>query len=305
VLSWNTKELLRSCLAALRADSAGELRREIIVVDNASADGSAGMVAAEFPECVLVRNEQNLGYAEGNNTGARAATGEFVCLLNSDTEVRAGALDQVVRFLREHPEYGAVSPKLVNPDGTVQRACMRFPGICVGVVFDNWLARFPPGKWIDDWYYMRDFDHLAARDVDQPPGACFLMRRDEYLREGGLDPALFLYFNDVDLCRRLARRGRKIRYLAGAEVVHHGGASTRKFDRMIVVWHKNRLAYYRKHYGRAAVILLKAVVCMRAFEEWLGARKRQRDRAGVRAERAHIRQMLKEILTGTVSGPNS
>jgi N-acetylglucosaminyl-diphospho-decaprenol L-rhamnosyltransferase len=296
VLSWNTADLLRLCLRSLRADAPAR-PREVIVVDNGSHDDSPDMVAREFPGVTLIRNRENLGYAEGNNVGARAATGRFLCLLNSDTEVRPGALDRLVEFLELHPEYAAVGPRLVNPDGTVQRACMRFPGLFVGLTFDMWWARFPPGRWVDDWYYMRDFDHLHSRDVDQPPGAVFLMRREEYLAMGGLDPALFLYFNDVDLCRRLRRRGRRIRYLAEAEVVHHGGASTRRFEKMVVVWHRNRLAYYRRHFGVLGEWLVRQMVRLRARAEWRKAKERHRDDAGAcAAERAFIRASLREIL---------
>jgi GT2 family glycosyltransferase len=122
------------------------------------------------------------------------------------------------------------------------------------------------------------------------------MGRDEYLAMGGLDAELFLYFNDVDLCRRLAQRGRRVHYLADAEVVHHGGASTRRFDRMIVTWHQNRFAYYRKHHGALSQPLLRLAVRLRAFQEWMAVGRRQRDRAARREERAHLRRMLDEIL---------
>lgn len=296
VLSWNTRELTLACLRALHAETPRH-PREIVVVDNGSADGSADAIAAAFPDVALLRNAENRGYAEGNNQGARAAHGRFVCLLNSDTEVRPGALDLLVDFLLQHPAYGAVAPKLVHPDGNVQRACMSFPGLATALCFDTWLGKFPPGAWIERRYFMRGFDHLTSRDVDQPPGACFVVDRAEYLAHGGLDPELFLFFNDVDLCRRLWRRGRRIRYLAEAEVVHHGGASTRGYGKFVVTWHRNRLAYYRKHYGRLAMPYLRAIVRMRAFEEWLRAgRKHRDDRAAARAERRFIGQCVQEIL---------
>ena len=297
ILSWNTVELLRKCLLALRADQPAARSREVIVVDNGSTDPSPAMVATEFPEVRLIRNRDNLGYAEGNNVGARAATGRYLCLLNSDTEVRPGALDRLVDFLDLHPEYAAVGPRLLNPDGSVQRACMRFPGLLVALVFDLPWARVRPFRWVDDWYYMRDFDHLHSRDVEQPPGAVFLMRREEYLARGGLDPELFLYFNDVDLCRRLRQLGRRIRYLAEAEVVHHGGASTRRFDKMVVMWHRNRLAYYRRHYGVVGAWLVRQVVRLRArIEAGKAAQRHPQDPAACAAEREFIARSLREIL---------
>lgn len=295
VLSWNTRDLTLACLRAL-ADDDSARSREIIVVDNGSEDGSADAIAAAWPEVVLVRNAHNVGYAAGNNQGAEHATGSYLCLLNSDTEVRPGALDLCVDFLAANPRYGAAAPKLVNPDGSVQRACMRFPGLGTALVYDLFWSKFPPGKWVDDRYYMRDFDHLHSRDVDQPPGACVIVRRDEYRAMGGLDPQLFLFFNDVDFCRRLWKQGRRIRYLAEAEVVHHGGASTKKYGSFVVTWFRNRLAYYRKHYGRWAMPYLRTIVRLRGFEEWLRAGYRHDDRESVRAERRHLRATLQEIL---------
>ncbi|MBK8974699.1 MAG: glycosyltransferase family 2 protein [Planctomycetes bacterium] len=295
VLSWNTRELTLACLRALFAE-APRHTREVIVVDNGSEDGSADAIAAAFPQVRLECNADNRGYSGGNNQGAALARGEFLCLLNSDTEVRAGALDALVDWLVEHPEYAMAAPRLVHPDGRVQTACMRFPGLLTAACFDTWLGRFWPGSWIDRRYHMRDFDHLSSRDVDQPPGACCVMLTAEYRDGGGLDERLWLFFNDVDLCRRLWRRGRRIRYVAEAEVMHHVGASTRGFRKFVVMWHRNRLAYYRKHYGPLVLPYLRLVVRMRAYEEWRRAARRNTDPGAIAAERAHLREAVQEIL---------
>ncbi|MGE3175597.1 MAG: glycosyltransferase family 2 protein [Planctomycetota bacterium] len=295
VLSWNTRALLLACLRALYAETP-RYAREVVVVDNGSADGSADAVALEFPQAVLIRNPENRLYATGNNQGAFAATGEFVCTLNSDTEVRPGALDQLVDFLRQHPGHGAVAPRLVDPDGTVQRACQRFPTLLSALCFDSWWGRWWPGSWVQRRYLMTDFDHLASRDVPQPPGACFCMRRQEYVEMGGLDEELSLFFNDVDLSKRLWDRGRRVHYLAAAEVMHHRGASTRSFTKMLVIWHKNRIAYYKKHFGGWVMLWLHLVIRLRVLEEWLAIGWRCRDDKGRRdAERAFLRQSVQEL----------
>jgi N-acetylglucosaminyl-diphospho-decaprenol L-rhamnosyltransferase len=295
VLSWNTKELTLACLRALAAETPRHAR-EVIVVDNGSGDGSADAVAAAFPGVRLVRNADNRLYAAGNNQGAAIATGEYVCTLNSDTEVRAGALDLLVDFLRANPGHAAAAPRLADPDGGVQRACQRFPGLLTALCHDSWWGTWWPGTRVVARYLMRDFDHVHDRDVEQPPGACFVVRASDWRQLGGFDETMSLFYNDVDLCRRLWRAGRRIRYVAGAEVMHHRGASTKNFARMLVVWHKNRLAYYRKHHGALGARWVRLCARLRIWEEWLRIGARNRDDPGrKKAERAHLAAAVRDV----------
>lgn len=295
VLSWNTQALTLACLRALFGETPRHAR-EVIVVDNGSADGSADAIAKAFPQVVLQRNPDNRLYAAGNNQGAAVARGEFVCTLNSDTEVRPGALDRLVDFLQQHPEHGAVAPKLVDPDGSVQHACQRFPTLGTALCFDSWWGTWWPGSRAQRRYLMRDFDHRSSRDVDQPPGACFVMRTAEWRSFGGFDEKLSLFYNDVDLCRRLWRGGRRIHYLADAEVMHHRGASTKNFAKMLVLWHKNRLAYYDKHYGFVGRWWVRLCVRLRIQEEWWKIGRRHRgDEAKKRAEREYLLKAKAEL----------
>ena len=169
ILSWNTKDLLLRCLetvgASLRPPSF-----EVIVVDNASRDGSADAVAARFPQAQLIRNPRNDGYARGNNLGIRLARGRHVLLLNSDTEPAPAALRELVRFLDANPNYGAASARLWNVDGTIQRACMRFPTLATALFYDGKPGRAYPNNWFVRRHFYRDFDHIDSRDVEQPPG---------------------------------------------------------------------------------------------------------------------------------------
>lgn len=295
VLSWNTRDLTLACLRSLQADPSAQ-PREVIVIDNASADDSAAAIAEHHPEVQLVCNPENLGYAGGHNQGGRLARGEYLCTLNSDTEVHPGALDMLVDYLDANPGHAAVSPRLVNMDGSVQTACMRFPGLATALCFDTVFGKFWPGSVVERRYFMRDFDHLHSRDVDQPPGAVFVVRRDEYLAMGGLDEELFLFFNDVDICKRLWKRGRRIHYLAESAVKHHGGASTKGFQKFVVIWHKNRLAFYRKHYGPLVVPYIRMLVRLRGIEEWFKIGRRQPDADARRIERAEIKAAMQEIL---------
>lgn len=259
VLSWNTKELLANCLRAIRRDP-DTANWEVLVVDNASEDGSADMVEESFPWVRLIRNPTNLLYSEGNNIGARLANGDHLCLLNSDTEVVPGALRQLADYLAANDDCAAASPQLLWPDGRIQSGCRRMFG------FRDVVANLPlirNMRWARNLQHraaMTEFDHASDCDVDQPPGACMMLRRSEYLESGGLDPSLSLYFNDVDLCRRFLLAGRRIRYIASARVYHHHGASTKKktVEFGNPLWHRNRISYIRKWNGimAAGVVML-------------------------------------------------
>lgn len=294
VLSWNTCELTRACLASLFGQDHG-VRLEVIVVDNGSKDGSAEMVAADFPQAKLLRNGVNEGFARANNQGFRVATAPLFLALNSDTEVRPRTLRTLVDFLRGYPEYGACAPRLSNPDGSVQRACMRFPTIAAGFLYDSWFERrFGRGKAVRR-YFMEDFDHVGDADVDQPPGACFMVRRELFERLGGFDERLWLFFNDVDLCRRLRDLGHKVRYLARVEVLHHGGKSTAQYRDFTGEWIVNRIRYHRKHLGRRGAWAVKAWMLMRALEESARVRKAAHGaerKAGLAAIRKVVRRAL-------------
>lgn len=269
ILSWNTADLLEACLRALEQNPhAGTT--EVIVVDNASEDDSVARVKSLFPSVVLIENAENLGYSGGNNVGTRVAKGRHILLLNSDTEVGPGALDRLVAFLDEHPGAGAVTCRLNNPDGSLQTSCMRFPTIKTAMIFDTFLQHVGFGKRHLDHYFMRDFDHLSEREVDQIPGTCTLMPRDVVRSVGLLDEELWLFFNDVDLCRRIRNAGKSIHFLPDVAILHHYGASTKKFIRFAVVWHENRIVYYRKHFGRWTVLVTKPVAMYVALRQmWL------------------------------------
>lgn len=271
VLSWNTKDLLANCLNALARDP-DHRRWEVLVVDNASGDGSADLVAEQFPWVKLIRNTANLLYSEGNNIGARAACGTYLCLLNSDTEVFPGAITMLADYLSTHSDCGAVSPQLLWPDGRIQHECKRLLRLRDVFASMPGIRRLPWSRKVRQHATMDDFDHTTSRDVDQPPGACMMMRREEYLTLGGLDPRLSLFFNDVDLCQRLLRNQRRIYYLAEAKVYHHHGASTKKKVEEFghPLWQRNRIAYFRKYGGALAALLV--TICFLLESIYIGFR---------------------------------
>jgi GT2 family glycosyltransferase len=273
IASWNTRELLRACLAALARSR--RRPREVIVVDDASGDGSADMVEREFPHVVLVRRGTRGGFAPATNAGLARASGEYVLLLNADTEVDPDALGTLESWLAHHPEYAAAAPRLVNPDGSTQRACMRFPSLWTPLFFGTPLETWFPKSRELERYFLREFDHEHAADVEQPPAACLLLRRTAVEQVGRLDERLALFFNDVDLSKRLAAANLRTRYLPDARVLHHVGASTRQRPDRLEAWHADRLAYYRKHHGRLAGLWVK-LCCVFAWSGWVATQLARR-----------------------------
>lgn len=286
VLSWNTRDLLLKCLETVTR-AVTPPTREIIVVDNASKDGSADAVAARFPEVRLIRNTRNDGYARGNNIGIRASAGRHILLLNSDTEVAPHAFRTLVGFLDRNPRYGAAASRLWNVDGTVQRACMRFPSILTALLYDARPGRWWPDNWIIRRHFVKDFDHIDSRDVEQPPGAALCLRREALRQVGLLDEELFLFFNDVDLCKRLWSRGFRIRYLADSNMIHHGGASTSRYPAFAAEYFRNKIAYFRIHHGSMGEAVMRFVTKWRGREE---------------KDALHTRNLAPDVLAASLRG---
>lgn len=291
--SWNTRELLRACLATLRA--ARKPATEVIVVDNGSHDGSADMVERDFPEARVLRNARNEGFARGCNQGMREARGRYVLLLNTDTELAPDALELLHGFLEAHPEHGAAAPRLVHPDGRTQRTCNAFPRLATALFFATPLERWWPDSPELRRYFLRDWDHEDERDVDQPPAACLLVRASVLAQIGLFDERLWLFFNDVDLSRRMAAAGWRTRYVAGARVVHHVGASTKQFGDFVPEYQRNRLVYYRKHHGRLSGVWLKACVTL-AYLDYVARLLAKRMRGTSEEPIAHITRVWWGVL---------
>lgn len=262
--SWNSIEITRECLKSLTNNS-HQCSTEIIVVDNGSGDGSAEMINTEFPEVILIRNTKNELYSKACNQGAAAATGKYICYLNSDTEVLPDALRHLIDFLEINNLYDAVAPKLIEKNGTVQKTCRRFPGILEVVIDQFSLSRFKVVENYRGWVQMVEFDHLSSRDVEQPPGACLVMRRSDINAYGGFDEALPLFYSDVDLCLRIRRRGQRIRYLSEAVIVHIGSHSIVKHPLWRAEFMRSQVHYYRKNFGLSAAVFARCTILLSAL----------------------------------------
>lgn len=252
ICSWNTVTDLRACLQSLR-DAAGEANFEVIVVDNASRDGSADMVEHEFPEFRLLRQSVNLGFTGGHNLALQHIRGQNAALLNSDTIVHPGAIRTLVQYLTEHPEAGIIGPKLLNPDGSLQFSCRRFPNPVAAAFRNTFLGRlFPNNRFTRD-YLMADWSHNQPREVDWVSGAALFIRGECLAKIGPLDNTLFMFCEDVDWCKRAWQAGFKVMYVPQAVITHAIGRSTDQVaNRMIIRFHRSMYRYYKKHDVRQA-----------------------------------------------------
>lgn len=250
IVNWNTREHLLQCLESVREHPpSGEY--EIIVVDNASIDGSAEAVWESFPDVRLIRNEQNLGYAKGNNQAIAASDGQYILLLNPDVRVKAGAADALVSFAEAHANIAAVGCRLIGPDGRVQKSCRSFPEP-LGVFLEYvGLPRLIPRSKRIGTYRMTYFDYSTDAEVDQPMASCLLISRKAWEDVGPFDEGFPIFFNDVDWCYRAKQKGWRIYFTASTEVIHDGGASTRQGGRaMIRESHRALRRFYTKHYRK-------------------------------------------------------
>ncbi|MCS6949825.1 MAG: glycosyltransferase family 2 protein [bacterium] len=284
IVNWNTRELLRACLQSLRRYPLSE-PMEVWVLDNASPDGSAEMVRTEFPEVHLVASERNLGYAAGNNLLLQKAQGEYLLLLNPDTEVTEGALDTAVQYLREHPDVAALGAKLVYPDGRVQRSVRGFPEPEAVMWEYLGLARLFPHSRRFGAYRMTWFTYDQIAEVDQPMGTFLMLSRRAVQAVGLMDERFPIFFNEVDWCYRAKQQGLRMVFHPGVVIIHHGGASTRQV-RPQMIWesHRSLQKFYEKHYRhrlpKPVYWLIRASIFLNAWLRTLG-----RGREGWQGER--------------------
>ncbi|MDZ7392974.1 MAG: glycosyltransferase family 2 protein [candidate division KSB1 bacterium] len=258
--NYNTRGLLEGCLRSIFATCA-RLHVEVVVVDNASTDGSAAMVQSRFPQVRLVQNSQNVGFARAVNHGLNLASGEFLLLLNSDTEVKPGALEYCVEFLVRRPRAGAVGCRLVNPDGSLQPSCesfMSFAGIVWEAVF---LDKLFPGSRLFGRMHLTYFTYDREEQVDYVKGA-FLMTRRQTLEDVGLlDERFFFYGEEMDWCYRARRKGWEVWFTPGATVVHYGGGSGDPVaPEIFVQLHKSRFLFYQKHHPPLSSVIARVVL---------------------------------------------
>jgi len=269
IVSYNVRDFLEQCLISLQSSLEG-IEHEVWVVDNASTDGSAGMVRRRFPWVKLIENRENVGFARANNQALRRAAGRYVCLLNPDTLVKTDTFTKLLDFLREHPEAGMVGCKVLNPDGTLQLACRRsYPTPWVAFTRLVGLSRLFPRSRLFGRYNLTYLAPNEIHEVEAISGSFMLFRAEAAQQVGPLDESFFMYGEDLDFCYRFREAGWKIFYVPTTHVVHFKGESWKRseLDRLRHFYQAMRL-FVRKHfhrrYGLFAVWMLTLAIWVRA-----------------------------------------
>jgi GT2 family glycosyltransferase len=296
IVSFNTRDLLRECLLSVYR-AAGSLRLQVIVVDNASTDGSPAMVEQEFPDVVVIRSAVNLGFGRANNLGFQSIRGRYAVLLNSDALLTPGSLESSVAHMEANPRAGVGGGRLVGSDTSLQPSARMFPTVLNDlIVLSGLAARFPQsrffGRFDRTW---ADADEPA--EVDWVPGAYSIMRADALAEVGHFDPRFFLYYEEVDLCRRMKLSGYSVWYWPDITVVHIGGESSRQIPSLemsrtgaqLVLWRmRSMLLYYRKHHGLGVCFAM----LMELLWYWLQSHRHRLSRDPERRTRARADRLL-------------
>jgi N-acetylglucosaminyl-diphospho-decaprenol L-rhamnosyltransferase len=270
ILNWNTRDLLRECLRSVYA-SRGEFTFQVCVVDNASADGSAAMVRAEFPQSQVIENQVNIGYPAGNNVGLRAfgfgpgvgGDARYALLLNPDTVLPASALADMLLYMEAHPRCGAAGPKLILPSGELDLACRRsFPSPEISFYRMTGLSRLFPHHRRFGRYNLTYLSPEVETEVDSVVGAFMLVRREAIVQAGLMDETFWMYGDDLDWAFAIKQAGWEVRYNPAVTVVHVKRAASRMNPRAQIAFHESMLLFYRKHYARSTPWLLGLLIVL-------------------------------------------
>jgi GT2 family glycosyltransferase len=243
LVNYNGKKIIQDCLQSLRQFN-HTILSEIIVVDNASEDGSPELICEHFPEVKLIRESVNHGFGKGNNIGAKIAQGEYILFLNTDTILTCDFLPQLLAVMDKNPQVGIVAPKLLNQDGSLQISTSPALGVWGEFLAQRRSSRYHQGK--NKQYIERKFSQ--QQEVDLVVGAALLIRQKLFEQLRGFDENFFMYFEEADLCQRAQYLGWKIIYEPGVSLIHLHGASTKKLpQQMLLEYRRSQVYYYQKH----------------------------------------------------------
>ena len=254
IVNWNTRDLLAQCLRSVY-DTTSNLDFEVVVVDNASTDGSQAMVRQQFPHILLIANRENVGFARANNQAMRVSRGRYALLLNSDALLLAHAVQAMISLAEANPQAGIIGAQLLNPDGSFQASHTPFPNLWQEFLILSGVGRMLYGPWYPSHGPQEE---QGPQMVGYVEGACMLVRREAFEDVGGLDEGYFMYAEEVDWCYAMWEKGWQVWYQPAAQVIHLGGGSSRsRRTQREADLYFSRVRFFRKRYGDRAAWLLK------------------------------------------------
>ncbi|MGQ9798997.1 MAG: glycosyltransferase [Ignavibacterium sp.] len=276
IVNYNVKEFLKNLLHSIHK-ATQNLSIEIIVVDNASDDGSIEMIKEKFPDVILITNEKNLGFGKANNIGLKKARGKYILLINPDTLVAEDTFIKIIEFFEAHPEAGMAGCKILNPDGTLQLACRRsFPGPWTSFTKVTGLSNLFPKSKLFARYNLTYLDENQTYEVDAISGSFMMLRKEVYEKVGGFDEQFFMYGEDLDLCYRIQKAGYKIFYVHTTQIIHYKGESTKRssLDETRVFYNAMHL-FVKKHFASSLIVevILRSAIALRSLFAFLGKKK--------------------------------
>lgn len=255
IVSWNVKKDLINCLNSISENQPAE-KHEVIVIDNASTDGTVEMLRNDFPKIVTIVNGENRGFAAANNQGINIAKGQYILLLNPDTIIHPKSLEVLINFMDDNSGVGVCGPKLLNDDDSIQRSARHFPSFR-GALYRHTAFKFL-GIFKDEYkkWLMKDFGYNEQRDVDQLMGAAMLIRKSVLDSIGGMDERFFMYYEEVDLCFRIKQAGWRVVFMSEAVITHLGGQSSGQIpaEKQLMAM-ASLLKFFRKHRGKPATMI--------------------------------------------------
>lgn len=249
IVNWNTRDILRDCMMSVYEQTQG-VCFEVIVIDNASSDGSVEMVRQEFPQVILIENSDNRGFAAANNQGMRIAQGDYILLLNSDTIVLDGAIQKTAAFTYKHPEAAVVGCRVLNSDKTLQPTCFMFPSLLNLFLATTYLYKIFPNSRFFGRERMSWWDRKNIREIDVVTGCFMLVRRTAMEQVGLMDERYFMYGEETDWCWQFKKAGWKNIFFPDAQIIHLGGQSSKQVKVAMMIQLRKAILYFiKKNYS--------------------------------------------------------
>lgn len=256
IVSFNTKDLLKNCLNSIYS-TVNNVIYEIIVVDNASEDGSQDIIENEFPDVILIKNSINTGFARANNQAIKIAKGRYLFLLNSDAIATEHSLEGLISFMDAHMKVAAAGPKVLNFNGTLQSKGHHFPSVLFGLIFLLRLPVFVSENNLSKWFPRFYWDENDTRPVEWISGSCMFLRKEVVDKIGGLSEDYFMYYEDVEWCYRAKKYDHEIWYYPNSQIFHCNMSSPNTMK--LEVWKKSTKVFYRVHFGILDFILISVL----------------------------------------------